>query len=540
MQLAAAAKLPNQPIKAVSILDWPSYPKRISVIYMMFHNKKDMGDGKGGLNIQKMKDWMERHLAGNKFNMLGLTWADQVNYPSLPKLHNKRNFSPEEVRELFDFAREHFIEPIPGVLFGAHSPSFTRHYPELIEMKFGKSQMDATNPKVYEIMKKLYKDLVDMAGKPVRYFNTFNDEWWHGAKTKEDITYRGESRQEIFYHFLMSQYNLIKDSNLRMIMFTDMLLPTHNGRAPFNLARVAKKLPKDITMVSWSDSNKYFDELGFKDLWFVGNGFNADSKKPYKNNSGFGQINYLGYTLFNQTNQWRTLNYSSLTEYQTANYAWNKEEKGVLPTLEWTMQYMPSLMGVYAMEKNPYAGDKLTTYAIPSDEKRIAAYIKNKEATIGGITMIMGAVKALPDKKVKVEFKQGTKISSLYILNNVAPNNNAAVTNLHRLYGKVVSARPYGLVVGKYILNYNDGTKSERKLRLGRSIALLEYTPAQSRYIKQSRAVFPIKDDFSLALNQFEWVNPHPDRIVKSFELTSKYPFAPIILCGITSRSVKE
>ncbi len=59
--------------------------------------------------------------------------------------------------------------------------------------------MDVTNPKVYEIMAKVYKDLLEMAGGHTAYFQTFNDEWWHKSRTQTDAVYKGQTRQNLFY-----------------------------------------------------------------------------------------------------------------------------------------------------------------------------------------------------------------------------------------------------------------------------------------------------------------------------------------------------
>jgi hypothetical protein len=48
--------------------------------------------------------------------------------------------------------------------------------------------------------------------------------------------------------------------------------------------------------------------------------------------------------------------------------------------------------------------------------------------------------------------------------------------------------------------------------------------------------VYPLNREQSLALNQFEWVNPHPEKKVRRFEVESRYDFAPVLVVGVTVR----
>lgn len=535
-QIAASAKSPNAPIKCVDITDWPAFSNRIVCMYEMGHCKK-ASNGRG-YDMEQLKDWLQRDVAGNKLNLLGLGFADNVNYPSLKKLHHPNNFSPEDIRELCDFAREHFIEIMPSVLFGAHSIFWTRHYPEIVESQFGPHQIDVSNPQVYELMEKLFTDISNMCGKPIRYFNTMNDEWWHGKRTAENNMLNNKNRQYWFEKFLLAEYGIIKKLGLQMVMFDDMLLEMHNGGAPFNLHKVAEQLPRDIVMMSWSDSNEPLYKLGFKQCWKVENGFSADFRKPFTQDSGFGTITYLfADTMFNHISETKWLNFSFQTQMQTANYAWNREAGGVLPMQEWTYQNMGNLMGTYSIKSAPAAGNKLTPLTIPRNEKIIDEFKIPQPIEVGEIPMTTGVVEILPGKTFKTNFPSDTFISTLYILNNISIKNKTKTDELRKLFQKY---QPYGIIVGNYIINYSDGTKYEKPIRLGRDISLVQFTNPQCRYIKNSRAVYPLTEDQQIALNQFELINPYPDKAVTSFEIISTIESAPILLCAITARNTKK
>lgn len=540
-QMMNASKQPDTPLKAVSIKDWPTYEKRVDHVLQQFHMKKSI-DGKDGYQISRMKRWIRNMVAGNKFNTLPFAWCDQINYPSRPELHNPANFTPEEISDLFAYAREHFIEVFPSIKIGGHSYGLVMHYPELAEEKFGPAQMDVTNPKSIELMKDLYSDIIKMSGPETKYFHTDNNEWWHKSafRTAENFVHNGKNRQEIFRDFLMTQYKFLKEHNLRMIMMTDMLHPQHNGRPPWNLSEVAKDLPRDIILTSWGPSNEYFVKMGFKDVWFVGNGFAADSYKPCKDSKGFGTLKYLSIdSLFNHSNLGRWLLFGYHTELQAANYAWNGEEKESLPMPEWTMRYMSNLMGNYSSMPNPMAGKNLTTISFNGDKKlRKRLGLKNKD-TVGDIEMELNAVKTTPEKPFCLDFEKPREISSLYILDAVETADSNAVKVLQQRYRKPKSGKPYGLRVGKYVLKYEDGTEVDHDILLGRNIALFKNTDPASRFIKEGRCLYPLKPDQSEALIQIEWVNPYPEKLVKSFEIISDNPVAEIVFCGLTVRDTK-
>ncbi len=541
-QIMDSSKLPNTPLKTVGIKDWPTYKKRVDHVLQQFHQKKSV-NGSDGYQIPRLKNWIKNWVAGNKFNTLPFSWCDQVNYPSRPELHHPNNFTPEEISDLFAFAREHFIEVIPSIKMGGHCAGLLRHYPELAEKKFGKAQMDVTNPKSIKLMEDLYSDMLKMSGPETKYFHTDNNEWWHKSKyrTAEHFVHNGKNRQEIYRDFLLAQYDFLKKHNVRMIMMSDMMHPQHNGRPPWNLSEVAKQIPKDIIITSWGPSNDFFVKLGFKEVWYVGNGFTADYRKPCKGSEGFGTLKYLSIdSLFNHSNLERWLNYGYHTELQSANYAWNGEEKASLPMTEWTMRYMPNLMGTYSNQPDPMAGEKLAQVKFKSDSKLAKKIGLKNQDIVGGIKMALGSVEVVPGKPFKYNFSKPVKLSSLYILDAVMTRSAKDVKALQKRYRKPRAGQPYGLRIGQYILRYKDGTESKHDILLGRNICLFKNTVPASRYVKEGRCLYPLKSDQSTALLQTEWVNPHPEKPVKSFEIVTDNSNAPVILCGLTVRNTKK
>ncbi len=112
----------------------------------------------------------------------------------------------------------------------------------------------------------------------------------------------------------------------------------------------------------------------------------------------------------------------------------------------WTMQCMPSLMGVYSMRPNPAASQPDALLTLPGAAPEVADISIASITAVGDIPVRPGAVNA----SLALRFDPGTRIASFYILNNIAPRDQAAVRELHELYRKTPGARRTGLVVGHY------------------------------------------------------------------------------------------
>ena|GEM_PF-6528596 len=542
MQLMQGSKLPNVSARALTIADWPTYNQRITATLEEAMTKKDIGDGNGGHQIERYKEWIEKSVAGNKYNILLMGWADQINYESIPQVHCKNNFKPDDIKELFAFAREHFIEASAGACLTSHGGNtWLRHFPQLKETGLRHSQFDLTLPTTYNLMGKMYNELMDIAGEESRYFMVRNDAMYDTSRTIENSAYKGESRQEIFYKFLMAQYQVVTRRKKQMVIFTDSLDSKIAGGEPWNLSAVTDRLPKNIIMSTWSNAGNIgkFAEKGFAAWTILCRGLSVG----WSIDNGFGYSTFLwNNDLFNFTEQNRILSLSYLIQFPYANYAWNKLEKGDAPWDEWTLQNLPAYIGSFSFKPNPAAGNTLTAYEIPKDTETVNMSELNeitKISSVGEIPVTPGMVFVGPKAKFEFMLPQGTRQSSFYILGAVFPTNIEAEAQLRKDYRKIKSSAPYGIIMGKYRIVYADGTHAETEIRLGRNMGLFQYTPAQSRYCYEVRAVYPLTDDQEKGLTQFEMINPNPDKEIKAFEVTGNFDYAPILLCGLTGRSVR-
>lgn len=523
MQIARSKKTPGYPIKYVSIEDWPLHKWRI------WHEWIHGGMGAPGsfmlYDFDRLKYMIEKYAAGSKYNMVVLQVHDGYKFKSYPQYQMKSGFGAEEFRDLCDFAREHMLEVVPGMHFGSHSwiPVIDKQWHE---KGMGRQQMDVTLPGVYEMAEKMYTELVEAAGKPVHYFHTNNDEWWRPTGKLEMIV-NGKTRQQIFKEHILNQRRIINKLGLRMIMLDDMLEVRHAGGPPMNLSEVTKELPRDIIMSSWSADTKSFHKMGFE-TWQENNSSPAVGRDPGKHIKGYGTLVYrFLHSTFNILNDTKAWVYGYTSSIHAAEFAWSRTDKMSVSHEPWTINFMHNLVGTYSMQDNPAAGSDLIP--VPLGKGKTPDSIRK----IAGIPTEFALIEVNKEKSEKLNIGKGLKVSSLVMLHQVKFEDTA-----QRSAAKKLSKAYYhGLPVGKYIFKYNDGSSEELLLRLGVNI-VDNISPTLNKFVMDARAIVDLENEGVAA--QYEWVNPYPDKIIKEIEVQVLRENIPIVLRGITGRSVRK
>jgi uncharacterized C2H2 Zn-finger protein len=79
---------------------------------------------------------------------------------------------------------------------------------------------------------------------------------------------RGVPKWQIYAEHVTALHDYLKEKNIEMWMWGDMLTPTHNGGPPFDCRKALELIPKDIVIANWSaeysrGSCRMFAEAGF-------------------------------------------------------------------------------------------------------------------------------------------------------------------------------------------------------------------------------------------------------------------------------------
>lgn len=179
-------------------------------------------------------------------------------YESFPEVLSEKNYIRKvDYVALEQYAKEHYMDLVPNQNgFGHMSDWLARdEYHHLAECEDGftiwgchrpSSTLDPTNKESYELVKKMYEDMLPCFTSP--YFNMNFDEPYelgHG-KSKEEC--EKTSKEDVFLSFFRPLYEVVKQYHKTPLIWGDCLI--HHPEA-------IAKLPKDMILIDWGYSLGY-------------------------------------------------------------------------------------------------------------------------------------------------------------------------------------------------------------------------------------------------------------------------------------------
>ena len=307
-------------------------------------------------------------------------------------------------------------------------------------------------------------------------------------------------------------------------------------------------------MTNWSNtvdsgSNKELYDHGFEVIC-AGNGF-IPCAKDSNILSGFGNLAYgASHMMSGLVNDRHALQYGYTTLLRSADYAWNVKNDPGVSIEEFEESRMANIGAVNSIKPNPKAGSGLQPISITGTANADLEGITGIELAeypsglgdFGFIPMeliapeeVGGSVIALPPGGEPVEVAVSGKASALYFLHAfyAPPENRTALFLRGNTY-------LFGAPMITYTITYDDGTSEESNAGFGFNI--LDVVPAFSR----SKFMSDIRYSWTgntvegrpACLYQHEWVNPFPEKTIKSLSLASAGPEATPIVFAITARDV--
>jgi hexosaminidase len=174
-------------------------------------------------------------------------------YPSFRKLWEKTEtpLTPEEIRQLDRYCKEHFIELVPNQNSLGHMNAWlaTEDYKALAECPKGyrflglitmKSTLSPNNPGSLELVKKMSDDLLPnfSSGK----FNVDLDEPFELGKNKDHPISDPKEVCRIYLDYAKRLNTYVESKGKKMLMWGDVI-----SRNP----EFASEIPKDITLLEW-------------------------------------------------------------------------------------------------------------------------------------------------------------------------------------------------------------------------------------------------------------------------------------------------
>ncbi len=546
----------ESPVKCCEITDYPDMPVRIAYLW---HPRSVPGgaDVAEGTDVKYICNFIERFAAANKLNYLILRIDKSLMFESHPEFRKhsrKRYISMSDLKEISRFCREHFIEIVPKLPGGGHD-GLLDIFPEFREGDW-KATADVKHPEYMKIYLGCVQELLDATN--CRFFTPGGDEWYFkkrkpGKTSPEDA---GKYKQN-FLDFHLELHKYLKERNVRMAMLHDMLIPDKNGRN-FDIYQTADQLPKDIVVMVWSPSlnEKKLKDKGFE-LWYVGTGEEIPSGTA-KLYNGFGSALYL----FGTELSWKFPGaYKRLYKwFISGDAAWNMfSGKKVDAAGNLASGRLSGVQSLFAESANAAAAVETVPIELPASAKNIdrelqrllpenyphnsGNLILKKSAEYGNILMkTTNRALAVTPGMAEIVVPVNEKCSSLIFLHSAFETAQYRKSRKPLPRNSVKNVWHRGYPVANHRIVYTDGTVAHIPIRLGAQIDWFQTQPASgiatdTRYMhiaydQQNRAVF---------LYQYEWVNPHPEKPVKSLVIAHDNPLKfKSLIFAISRRNVKN
>lgn len=437
------------------------------------------------------------------------------------------------------------------------------------------------NPKTYKLLFGLYDEDWSICSRNPKYipkyFLTSLDEvrWKTNATPPEKCCKlcAGIPKNKIYLEHIKKLDKNIRSRGARMMMFTDMLVEQHNGLNEFKCSKILKDIPRDVIMCHWSSRDmpaiKKFKKMGF-DNWKFATSY-QESIVGEENTKGY-CFNICTYNWWLSRNRCKSNGaYGLMAQAMFANNCWNSLPNdgssawqknvrlyGNFLMRNWSRKpLLHASREIHAIDLKEVANKPLVGAHSLFDEgadfdlsrmdlkaKKIAG-IPVRFAVKGGVAQ--GIV--LNGEIEKVTIPLSKKVGSIILLHGAHLKKNSAKAFWRRLYYKDPLK---GKNIAEYTVNYDDGTQSRFKILYGWNISEWRIDPLKlsdifAKYIADSRSLWEGKTPHAvnshlpndIALYQYEWVNPYPNKKIDNIMLKKTEPYMAYALLAASFRGVK-
>ncbi|NLF93388.1 MAG: hypothetical protein GX564_05825, partial [Oligosphaeraceae bacterium] len=513
------------PVPCCRIVDWPDLARRAphlwhsDLLNMPFLEKS---------SLAFLLDYLDIFAVGNKANVLKIrgletfTWFEKT--PEANRLNtSSRYFTLDDWRRLAEFCRDRFIDLMITLPAGGHDYWLTYGQKDLRETAWDTG--DVSNPEYQRLYFSCAAELIEATG--CRYFTPEGDEWWHNRQkdVPEEETIRGKTRAQVFLDFQLRLHAFLKERGVRMAMFSDMLDPLHNG-GRYEMHTIIDSLPRDIILLVWSNNGRnfrYFGEKGFElwgcntGWWTVGN----PEEKPYV--SGWGASAYS----YGREHAFRTSSNFSFhnTWFMGGNYGWNFKSETLNFNLADNINsgVLTAAQCMFAERPCAYASEEVQVIDIARHFDAELPEVQAVQRAFGNILMQtrrqnnLNAV--LVDKLHSPDLPVKGKYSTLVFLHTAREN-----PEYRKAPGFNNRQWQLGYPIADYIVIYDDNSAEVVPIRLNLHCYWYDWQPqAGSTVFGRYLEILYDQDSKPHFLYQYEWVNPHPQKTIRSIRLTNPH-----------------
>ncbi|NOZ22485.1 MAG: family 20 glycosylhydrolase [Planctomycetes bacterium] len=536
--IADSTEVASRPqVKCVEIRDWPSLSVRSARIGLPTDKWGWPHDPT--VNVDDFTAFLYNTMARLKQNTLILEMGHGYRFESVPKIGAKHAWGRKELEKIRDFCKRHFIEIIPCVNSMGHTSWFLLGHPEL-RWHDDLNMLCTCNPKSYELMTKVYDELIDIF-KPRTFHIGMDEVRWRGGRNPKKIKPCGCDKVptwEQYGRWVKKLHAHLKKRGVRTMMWGDMLLDGHNGGPPFFTKRAIKDIPRDVIIANWSSSvaprsdftlNK---ECGFTVIEANSSGVNVVNS-PYVIGNMFGVWNKTPW--LSQRDKPGSQNYTYLGILQGGEFSWNlnRSDKDVSKrrAVEYLRSREGSLLKQLAMQPELRAGRDMQPINIAGGERVNVTGINFR------ILSESKCIRLTAGKQSTVPFSG--KAATLYFLHcDELPAGGKKMKSFWDRWKKIENI--YGIPLGRYEMVYDDDSVVSLPIKHSWNILprrMVRTLPYAYRVVGTLHLPGDSAEE-SNALYVAQWVNPRPEKTIKEIRMIAGDTEATICLFAITAKSV--
>lgn len=440
----------------------------------------------------------------NESYLLAKKNAEEGIWPPLPhgSVASGTVVPKAKVRELVSFCRDLGIEVIPEIQSLGHVQFMTLAHPEIAEIPVTvqkKKKVDVrlqdvppdefyahsycpSNEKTYEILFDLMEEIIETF-EPKEYVHMGHDEVYQIGKCAV-CKASGKKPAELYLEDVMRIYSFLKEKNLKMMLWSDMVNPESDYRTRAAL----DKLPTDIVLMDF--------------IWYFH--LDKDVEKPLTRKGFDVIIGNLYSSLFprfeSRIRRNRILGGEVSAWTKTNEYCMQRE--GKLYDIIYTAQMLWS---------ESYREECRRSY-----DHIIRPLITKMRNKIQGIPQLTQSEKLFEGKVRDVTVAVNKKFTAL------------AFTHTSLLH---FTKLPWedGKLLGNYIVEYDDGETETVPVRNGHNVyysKVRQNAPIRHSYFRHTGYVGTWATDEVIidheTFYKYTWLNPHPEKTIKSVALVTE------------------
>lgn len=533
-------------VHAAGIVDWPT---------LRFRGVHLFTGGRGPeLHIKLIRDV----LAALKFNHLVLE-AEYVRWDAFPEIHHARYGMPkDDVRRILATCRAEQIEVSPLINTLGHCQWMFEagHHLDLCEDPEARWAYCVTNDATYDFVFKVFEEALELFSP--RFLHIGHDEFADRGRVPFRAASKPFSADQLFMRDTLRLHSWLAKRGVRVMMWGDMLLGPEeapdacNAKSVEQARALREQLPKDVLITDWHYAGVPADR--FKNLrtwrdaghevvaatWNRPDNIRNFARAAADTDSlGLLQTTWAGYSLDEETFQRELVQYAAYLI--AAEAAWNPERAPLIDAATADRRFR-QLMGLGPLRPGNARGrtidlNKVNCYptAADSDAAWFGQVLRHDLSSIPRGSVWLEGMRFVfsPSREPAVIALHGKLAADVKLPTRVTIElPELRCGRLLIIHATNFRAAP-GTVVGRYELEFVDGSSTGIDLRYGQNISA--YTDSQAAaetmvvWSGATRAGAPV------ALAVMPWSLPTPVKPIRRWALQSANAGPTVLLFAATA-----